>query len=112
MSGGRAGSTWNRRCAHLLDLARRHRRPAVALRLTTDLETCLERNAVRSPDRRVPDQVLRWQYALALEATTETLFAEGFTAVLSPTPTDAPASTEAVPDIRFVCVTWPDGQHA
>ncbi|WP_329202903.1 MULTISPECIES: ATP-binding protein [unclassified Streptomyces] len=55
--------------ASLLELARRHGRPAVALRFTTDPDNCLERNAMRPAARRVPDEVLLWQHSLAQDAT-------------------------------------------
>ncbi|MER6314426.1 ATP-binding protein [Streptomyces sp. NPDC001581] len=90
--------------ANLLELAHRHGRQAVALRFTTDLDTCLERNARRPADRRVPDDVLRWQHSLAQDATMDVLLAEGFTSALVP--------AWELPDVRFACVTSPDGAHA
>ncbi|MFJ3914367.1 AAA family ATPase [Streptomyces vinaceus] len=67
--------------AGLLELARRHGRPAFALRFPVDLDTCLARNAQRSDDRRVPEATLRWQHGLAQEATAEALLREGFAEV-------------------------------
>ncbi|MEU8828838.1 ATP-binding protein [Streptomyces sp. NPDC048636] len=67
--------------AGLVKRARRHGRPIVALRILPDLDTCLERNRIRPANRRVPPDTLRWQHALAAEATPQTLLAEGFTAV-------------------------------
>ena len=61
---------------HLLAVARRHRRPAVAIVLDLPLELCLERNAARS-DRNVPSAALRRQNA-ALRRSTATLAEEGF----------------------------------
>ncbi|MEU7065625.1 AAA family ATPase [Streptomyces sp. NPDC046161] len=85
------GSYWVR--ADLLELARRHGRPAVALRFPTALDTCLERNAQRPAARRVPDEVLLRQHSLAQDATTDVLMAEGFTNVLVP--------AFDLPDVRF-----------
>ncbi len=96
--------------AGLLEIARRHGRPAVAIRFPTPLDTCLERNALRPANQRVPEQVLRWQYELAQSATADVLVEEGFTDVLhlSRNPLDDQDRTE----IRFACVTSPDGVHA
>jgi predicted kinase len=63
--------------AKLLDIAGRHRVPAAALIMTTPLETCLERNARRPLRRRVPDDVVRLQYAETVDATPG-LPGEGF----------------------------------
>ncbi|MFE7070445.1 AAA family ATPase [Streptomyces sp. NPDC057620] len=75
--------------AQLVDRARRHGRPVVALRFLPDLDTCLARNALRSANRRVPDDRLRWQHDLTREATADALLREGFTTVhqAHPTPT-------------------------
>ncbi|MGH4033338.1 AAA family ATPase [Actinomycetota bacterium Odt1-20B] len=66
--------------ARLLDIAERHRVPATALVLTTPLEVCLERNALRPPELRVPDDVVRRQYAQTVDAVP-VLSAEGFSHV-------------------------------
>ncbi|MFF9070559.1 AAA family ATPase [Streptomyces sp. NPDC014891] len=91
--------------AGLLELAQRHGRETAALRFLTDLDTCLERNAQRAPERRVPDDVLRWQHSLSQDATPETLAEEGFTYVLAKT-------AAALPEIRFIVITSPDRRHA
>ncbi|AWN32612.1 ATP-binding protein [Streptomyces sp. NEAU-S7GS2] len=66
--------------AGLVERARQHGRPVVALIFLPDLATCRARNRLRPTNRRVPDHVLTWQFALAQEATPQTLLAEGFTA--------------------------------
>ncbi|MFD5415242.1 AAA family ATPase [Streptomyces nojiriensis] len=66
--------------AELVERARRHGRPIVALRFLPHLDTCRARNAARPANRRVPDDALAWQHALAREATPQALLAEGFTA--------------------------------
>lgn len=66
--------------ADLVERARHHRRPIVALRILPPLATCRARNRARPDSRRVPDDVLAWQHSLALAATPQTLLAEGFTA--------------------------------
>ncbi|MFI8888250.1 AAA family ATPase [Streptomyces sp. NPDC053813] len=66
--------------AELVERARRHGRPVVALRFLPHLDTCRARNAVRPANRQVPDDVLAWQHSLALAATPKALLAEGFTA--------------------------------
>ncbi|GAA2464272.1 AAA family ATPase [Streptomyces mauvecolor] len=63
--------------AKLLELAERYEVPAVVLILTTPLERCLERNARRPPHHRLPDDVVRAQYAEAVDAVAG-LRAEGF----------------------------------
>lgn len=65
--------------AALVQRARRHGRPIVALRFLPHLDTCRARNSARPPSRRVPDDVLAWQYSLARAATPQTLLTEGFT---------------------------------
>ena len=65
----------------LLEHARRHRRPAVAVRFSIGLATCLQRNRARPFSMRVPENVLRRQHGLARHATEAVLLAEGFTAV-------------------------------
>ncbi|PJN21162.1 hypothetical protein CG736_34860 [Kitasatospora sp. CB02891] len=77
--------------AELVERARRHSRPAVALRFVPGLDICLERNRLRPANRRIPDDVLRWQHELAREATAEVLLGEGFTAVHQITPAPAAA---------------------
>ncbi|MFJ2203318.1 AAA family ATPase [Streptomyces violaceusniger] len=72
--------------AGLVERARRYGRPVIALRFLPDLGTCMARNRLRPANRRVPDAALRWQYALAQEATPQTLLAEGFTAAHQITP--------------------------
>lgn len=66
--------------AGLVERARRHGRPVVALRMLPHLDTCRARNSKRPANRRVPDDVLAWQHSLALVATPKALLAEGFTA--------------------------------
>ncbi|MFD8822092.1 AAA family ATPase [Streptomyces sp. NPDC059605] len=66
--------------AGLIGRARWHGRPVVALRFLPPLDTCRARNNKRSPNRRVPDDVLAWQHALARKATSKALLSEGFTA--------------------------------
>jgi predicted kinase len=66
--------------AELVERARRHGRPVVALRFRPHLDTCRARNRTRPTNRQVPDDVLVWQHSLALAATPKALLAEGFTA--------------------------------
>ncbi|MFB8272977.1 AAA family ATPase [Streptomyces sp. NPDC055955] len=66
--------------AQLVERARRHGCPIVALRFLPHLDTCRARNAARPANRQVPDDVLVWQHTLALAATPKALLAEGFTA--------------------------------
>ncbi|MFB8000475.1 AAA family ATPase [Streptomyces sp. NPDC056002] len=66
--------------ASLVQQARRHGRPVVALRFLPHLDTCRARNRARPANRRVPDDVLAWQHARTREATPQALLAEGFTA--------------------------------
>ncbi|MGN7139132.1 AAA family ATPase [Streptomyces pseudogriseolus] len=66
--------------AELVERARRHGRPVVALRFLPHLDTCRARNSARPPNRRVPGDVLAWQHSLTLAATPKALLAEGFTA--------------------------------
>jgi predicted kinase len=63
--------------ARLVERARRHGRPLLAIALTTPLDLCLRRNSLRPPNRRVPDDIVRWQHQLAAEALPS-LTAEGF----------------------------------
>jgi hypothetical protein len=89
--------------AGLVELARRHRRPILALRILPALETCLARNAARPANRRVPDDALRWQHALAYQATEQALLAEGFTAVhqVHHTPTGVTVSNDVISPERI-----------
>jgi len=64
--------------ADLVERARRHGRPIVALRILPPLATCRARNRMRPDNRRVPDDTLAWQHSLALAATPHRLLAEGF----------------------------------
>ncbi|MCL7370412.1 ATP-binding protein [Streptomyces ardesiacus] len=64
----------------LVERARRHGRPVVALRFLPHLDTCRARNSARPPNRQVPSDVLAWQHSLALAATPKALVTEGFTA--------------------------------
>ena len=61
----------------LLAAARRHGVPAVAVIVSTPLPVCLERNAARPADRRVPQEVVRAQHA-AMVAAHPRLDEEGF----------------------------------
>ncbi|MFJ6770947.1 AAA family ATPase [Kitasatospora sp. NPDC091257] len=54
--------------AGLVERARRHGRPLLAIVLTTPLDVCLRRNSERPANRRVPEDVLRWQHQLAVDA--------------------------------------------
>ncbi|MDQ8707580.1 ATP-binding protein [Streptomyces sp. LHD-70] len=67
--------------AGLIEQARRHGRTVVALRFLPGLSICQVRNAARQDSRRVPEDVLAWQYVGARNATEAVLLAEGFTAV-------------------------------
>ncbi|MGW3200046.1 AAA family ATPase [Streptomyces sp. NPDC001118] len=96
----------------LVARARRHRRPIVALRFTTSLDDCRERNRLRPPNRRVPDDTLRWQHDLARAATPSVLLAEGFTAVHHVHPATGAPVSDALPEIRFAVITDPDRRHA
>ncbi|MEW2458772.1 AAA family ATPase [Streptomyces albus] len=66
--------------AELVEQARRHGRPIVAVCFLPHLDTCRARNSARPPNRRGPDDVLAWQHSLALAATPKALIGEGFTA--------------------------------
>ncbi|MFH8379031.1 AAA family ATPase [Streptomyces cyaneofuscatus] len=65
----------------MLDLARRYNVPTVALVVPTPLPLCLERNARRPGNRRVPDVVVLRQHADVIAALPE-LSREGFNRVL------------------------------
>jgi protein phosphatase len=60
----------------LLAIARRHRRPAVAIVFALPLETCLERNLARR-DRRLPPAAIRRQYRW-LRDSLRSMPGEGF----------------------------------
>ncbi|WP_376777967.1 AAA family ATPase [Streptomyces luteogriseus] len=66
--------------AGIVQRARRHGRPIVALRFLPHLDTCRVRNRTRPATRQVPDDILAWQHSLARAATPQTLITEGFTA--------------------------------
>jgi predicted kinase len=68
------------RRARVLAVATRHGVPVEAVWIGTDLETCLARNARRSPDRRVPEDAIR-QMKQILDATPP-LLAEGLSAII------------------------------
>ncbi|MFF3127738.1 AAA family ATPase [Streptomyces sp. NPDC057908] len=89
--------------AGLVERARRYGRPVVALRFLLDLDTCLARNAQRPPNRRVPDDTLRWQHDLTREATVDNLLREGFTSVhhIVPTPTGATGRNDTISPERI-----------
>jgi predicted kinase len=75
----------------LLDLARQHGVPAVALVLATTLQTCLARNKARPgpPEgggRRVPEHAVRSQHHARLLLSPAALAAEGFTLVITCAP--------------------------
>ena len=65
--------------AELIDVARRHRRPAVAIVLDTPLEVALERNAGRTSPRPPPSALKRQRRWLA--DSLPALAHEGFAAV-------------------------------
>jgi protein phosphatase len=60
----------------LIDLARKHRRPAVAIVFDLPLETCLERNS-RRPERRLAKRVVERQHD-QMKRSIESLESEGF----------------------------------
>jgi predicted kinase len=75
----------------LLDLARLHGVPAVALVLATTLQACLARNKARPgpPEgggRRVPEHAVRSQHHARLLLSPAALAAEGFTRVITCAP--------------------------
>ncbi|MET9183131.1 AAA family ATPase [Kitasatospora aureofaciens] len=61
----------------LVELAHQYGRRCVAGWVDAPLLTCLARNAVRPDHERVPEDVLRWQHAMA-RAARLTLPGEGF----------------------------------
>lgn len=65
--------------AGLLAIARRHRRPAIAIVFALPIDVSLERNAGRA-DRRVPPGSIRRQQRF-MTASLDTLSDEGFSAV-------------------------------
>lgn len=62
----------------LIDAARAHGVPVVALLVATPADVCVRRQAVREPDRAVPEDVVRRQHADAVTAFPNLLRAEGF----------------------------------
>jgi predicted kinase len=89
--------------ADLVERARRHGRPIVALLFLPDLDTCRARNRLRPTTRRVPPDTLRWQHDRAREATPAVLIKEGFAAVhhIEPTPTGATVSNDVLAPERI-----------
>ncbi|MFI9311230.1 AAA family ATPase [Streptomyces triculaminicus] len=89
--------------AALVERARRHGRPVVALCFLPDLHACLARNRLRPANRRVPDDTLRWQHDLARAASPDVLLREGFTAVhhIEPAPSGATVSNDVLPPERI-----------
>lgn len=84
--------------AELLAVARRHRRPAVAIVLDVPLDVALERNAER-PAPRPPERAVRRQHRW-LQTSVASLPDEGFTTVHrlgSPAEIDAVAIQRAGP---------------
>ncbi|MGQ7754875.1 AAA family ATPase (plasmid) [Streptomyces sp. WC2508] len=63
--------------ARLVQAARRHGVPAVALMVTPPVSVCIERQAARTPERAVPEDVVRRQHAESVAAFPG-LRAEGF----------------------------------
>ncbi|MFI9365984.1 AAA family ATPase [Kitasatospora sp. NPDC053057] len=61
----------------LVELAHQYGRRCVAAWVDAPLPTCLARNALRPDHERVPEDVLRWQHAMA-RAARLTLPGEGF----------------------------------
>ncbi|MFF4344276.1 AAA family ATPase [Kitasatospora sp. NPDC001540] len=61
----------------LVELAHQHGRRCIAAWVDAPLPTCLARNAARPDHERVPEDVLRWQHAMARAART-LLPSEGF----------------------------------
>ncbi|HBF79353.1 MAG TPA: ATP/GTP-binding protein [Streptomyces sp.] len=61
----------------LIDAARAHGVPVVALLVATPADVCVRRQAVREPDRAVPEDVVRRQHADAV-AAFPSLRGEGF----------------------------------
>ncbi|MFD3663976.1 AAA family ATPase [Streptomyces sp. NPDC058659] len=61
----------------LIDAARAHGVPVVALLVATPADVCVWRQAVRDPDRAVPEDVVRRQHADAVTAFPQ-LHGEGF----------------------------------
>ncbi|MFJ5197924.1 AAA family ATPase [Streptomyces sp. NPDC088394] len=67
--------------ARLVQPARRHGVPAVALMVTPPASVCIERQAARTPERAVPEDVVRRQHAEAVAAFPG-LRGEGFDRVV------------------------------
>ncbi|MGW2401761.1 AAA family ATPase [Kitasatospora sp. NPDC001664] len=63
--------------AQLVELARQHGRRVVAAHFDAPLAVCVERNAARPAERRVPEDVLRYEHRMARTAR-ELLAGEGF----------------------------------
>ncbi|MEU3565763.1 AAA family ATPase [Kitasatospora sp. NPDC006786] len=63
--------------ARHVERARHHGRPLLAIVFTTPLDVCLRRNSQRPANRRVPEDVLRRQHRLAVDALPG-LTTEGF----------------------------------
>lgn len=72
----------------LLERARAHGRPVIALVFLTDLETCLARNAARACSRRVPSEAVARMHQQTA-AALDNLLDEGFTAVHTVAPHEA-----------------------
>jgi protein phosphatase len=77
--------------AGLLAIARRHKRPAIAIVFALPIDVSLERNAGRA-DRRVPPGSIRRQHRF-MTASLDSLAEEGFSTVYR---LDDAASVEAV----------------
>ncbi|MFI8234944.1 AAA family ATPase [Streptomyces sp. NPDC085900] len=67
--------------AVLLDAARRHGMPAIAVVVDTPLPVCIERQKARPPSRRVPEATVTAQHQAMREALPR-LESEGFTRVV------------------------------
>lgn len=60
------------RRAEIIDMAMRHARPAVCVFLDTPLEVAVQRNAQRSDDRKIPEDVIRKMHkSMAYPAPSE-----------------------------------------
>ncbi|WUT01729.1 ATP-binding protein (plasmid) [Streptomyces sp. NBC_00708] len=66
----------------LIDTARAHNVPVVALLVATPADVCVGRQTDRTPDRAVPEDVVRRQHAVAVAAFPQ-LHGEGFDHVVS-----------------------------
>ncbi|MBY8889091.1 ATP-binding protein [Streptomyces sp. PTM05] len=65
----------------LVTAAKRHGMPTVAVIVATPLPVCLERQGMRSANRRIPEDVVRSQHQ-AMVASHQRLAAEGFNTVV------------------------------